>query len=164
MRITKLGLAKLHRIADGKEQVSELPSQIRWELLEEGLIKDGEITQIGLAVVKGTQKQTLRDTKPEVYQTWDEGKFRELVKDDGTVFSIVDSEGQLLEFRVGPVFFKDHAEHNAIWISYQEYHMDSDLIGPVLISLETFKKLVEYVNSHVPVAQTEEHRKNGAGS
>ena len=165
MRILQAALEKLHQVSQGQIQVSDLPSQLRWELIEEGLIKDDEVTEKGFLVVKLTpQKQPFRDSNPEFYKNWKEGKFKELTNDDETIFSVVDSEGQLLEFRVGPVFFEDKTEPNALWISYQEHHQQSDMVGPVLLSLDTFKKLVEYVNKFVPVGQLDDHRKNGTGS
>jgi len=61
--------------------------------------------------------------------------------------TVVDVEHQMLSVRVGPVFVGDGYVHKTpgIWIWYQERYMMSELSGPVLLSLESWRRFNEYV-------------------
>jgi hypothetical protein len=49
---------------------------------------------------------------------------------------------QALWVRVGPVFYSDKAETEVgVWIMYQEGYMKADLMGPVLLSPQAWRKL-----------------------
>jgi hypothetical protein len=70
-----------------------------------------------------------------------------LIDTNDTEVSHVDAAGQRLAFRVGPVFVEDDVGGEALWIWYQEKHMESSKQGDVLMSKEAWDKLVEIVNS-----------------
>ena len=68
------------------------------------------------------------------------------ILDIWTTFDIVDSEGQRLKFRVGPVFFDEILQtKRGLWIYYQEKHEESQFCGPFLMSEANFNELVIYV-------------------
>lgn len=60
---------------------------------------------------------------------------------DGTEFYHVDSEGQRLAFRVGPVFDDNGAIGAALWIWYQELYMKSSIKGDILMSKKAWEKV-----------------------
>jgi len=70
------------------------------------------------------------------------------IVDDTSVFEIEDSEGQSLQVRVGSVFYGDKGQHKefGIWINYQEKRLESTLLGPVLVSRDTFKALINHID------------------
>jgi hypothetical protein len=70
------------------------------------------------------------------------------VEDCGSTIDLVDSENQLLQFRVGEVFFgksKSQTE-TGLWIWYQERYLDSKESGPVLMDEENWKKIRNYID------------------
>jgi len=68
------------------------------------------------------------------------------IVDDDSIFGVLDSCNQYIDFRVGYVFSDGEQMKNpGIWIGYQEEYLTTNREGPILISIETFNRLVEYV-------------------
>ena len=59
---------------------------------------------------------------------------------------VVDSEGQCLTFRAGPVFVDNEDKGLGIWIGYQKEYQASKPVGDVLISFSTLEKILEHIN------------------
>jgi len=73
------------------------------------------------------------------------------LEDEGTVQIIVDCADQSLWIRVGPIF-RAHNEIDdepGIWVEYQTRHMDSDLLGPVLITAKNWDELDKIVRERI---------------
>lgn len=68
------------------------------------------------------------------------------VIDDCTSMDIVDSEDQLLKFRVGQVFFKKGSPKLGLWVWYQEKNMASKQKGPFLMDKDSWDELKKYVD------------------
>jgi hypothetical protein len=63
-----------------------------------------------------------------------------------TEIHLVESAGQHLDFRVGPVFGKKGVlKQPGIWIGYQRRHMASGRQGELLISPNTWRRLVKEI-------------------
>lgn len=62
--------------------------------------------------------------------------------DGGPVVTVTEPDGgQVLEFRVGPVFLSDGSEDTGIWVTYLEHAVSSYLHGPVLVDVGTWQAL-----------------------
>ena len=75
------------------------------------------------------------------------GKWDDYWQDDGSIFRLVDSEGQGLWFRYGMVF-NNTGNGDGMWIEYQKWDLNSELQGPVLMSDEAFEELIRYYRYH----------------
>lgn len=62
---------------------------------------------------------------------------------------------QALWVRVGPVFHEDEKdEEPGIWICYQNKHMSSNLLGPILLTPETWRTLDRAVRERLKHARS----------
>lgn len=76
------------------------------------------------------------------------GFWGDVVIDRGTCFEHVDTVGQRLEVRAGPVFVGKgtHGKYGhprpAVWIEYQVRYGEGRMLGPILMSSEIFNMMV----------------------
>jgi hypothetical protein len=66
-----------------------------------------------------------------------------------TEADMIDSAGQCLRFRVGPVFGKEILKSPGIWISYQEKYQKTELKGDFLMSAETWKAIKNQIDKRI---------------
>ena len=98
--------------------------------------------------------EIMKGLKEQYVDGWvEKGQWGDYYSDDGSIFEVVDSEGQRLWFRYGPVFNNLESESpgeagDAIWVYYQRWSLRSDMKGPVLMSLGTFEELIKYYKEH----------------
>jgi len=74
-----------------------------------------------------------------------------MVEDDLSTCTVIDGdekdkyESQSLTFRVGPVFGHPSMD-KGLWIEYQEKHMNSPVVGPVLMSKEDWESVRSFID------------------
>ena len=74
-------------------------------------------------------------------------EWKSKVEDCNSEIEVTDSENQLLQFRVGQVFFdKSQRTQVGLWVWYQEKKLSSKLKGPVLIDKDSWNQVKKYID------------------
>jgi hypothetical protein len=74
-------------------------------------------------------------------------EWKSEVEDYNSEIEVTDSENQLLQFRVGQVFFnKGQRTQIGLWIWYQEKKLNSKLKGPVLMDKDSWDQVKKYID------------------
>ena len=84
--------------------------------------------------------------------------YQEKIEEDPSIITVIDSENQSLEFRVGRIFTEHFTTDIGLWIWYQNKYLESKQEGPVLITKKGWERIKKYIDRKFKKIVIQNHR------